>query len=100
MTIVVFRDILCIILVYLVFFTHFEFHNKRCLIFALIITSLALNSALIIGYVKLMEDYQGYFWTPFILEEITLHFFVPLGIFLKWIFWPKILKKYMLEFYM
>ena len=93
------RHIICVVLVFTVFFTHYKIQNKKKLIIGLIVTSVLLNSSLLICYLHL-RNMNSFFWAPYILEEFFLHFFVLLGIFIQWIIWPQQHKKWMFEFYL
>lgn len=99
MTIIIIRHIICVVLVFTVFFTHYKIQNKKKLIIGLIVTSVLLNASLLIGYLQL-RNMNSFFWAPYILEEFFLHFFVLLGIFIQWIIWPQQHKKWMFEFYL
>ena len=99
MTIIIIRHIICVVLVFTVFFSHYKIQNKNKLIIGLIVTSVLLNASLLIGYLQL-RNMNSFFWAPYILEEFFLHFFVLLGIFIQWIIWPQQHKKWMFEFYL
>ena len=97
-TIVVVRNVICLVAVYIFFFKKDYMFRNDWKVYAAFCVMFVLNVSL--WSINAYYNRYSVYWRPYIIQEVILHTCLFFQVFIQYLTWPKYLERFKKEFNM